>query len=65
MLFTIWVDPSLGPRSLKTSHSSKPLGNKDDESSEEEGMEVYSGKEIRVHRYIETSHYSSINCVGC
>ena len=64
MLFTIWGDQSLGYFSCKTRHYPSRHLNNGDESSEEEGMEVSLGEESLGHRYLDTSHSSSINCGG-
>ena len=64
VLFTMWGNRSLESRSHKTIHYSAHRRSNSDESSEEEGMKVSLVEEIHGHRYLETSHSSSLNRGG-
>ena len=65
VLFTFRGNGSLGYPSRKTRHSPSRHCNDDKNKSEEEFMEVSSVEEICGNRSLDTSHYSSSNCVGC
>ena len=64
MLFTMRGDGSPVPWSSNTIHSSYRHFNNSNESSEEEGIEVYLGEESCGHRYLETSQFSLSNRGG-
>ena len=64
VLFTMRGDGSLGTRSRKTIHYPSCCRNYDDDSYEEEGIELPSSKEIHGHMSLDTSHSSSNNHGG-
>ena len=64
VLFMIRGDGSLGSRSCKTIHYSSYRSKDNNESSEEEGIEVSLGQEIHGNRSLGTIHSSSCNCGG-
>ena len=65
VLFVVRGNGSLGYCSRKTSHYYYGHCNNDDESYEEEVIDVSSGEESHGHRSLDTSHSSSSNHICC